>query len=122
MKALEPAQIHECFEKALVAADLDALLAIYEPDAVVVPEAGQVLKGTDAIREHLAGLIAMKPQLKSETTVTVQSGDIAMLRARWTMKFVTAEGEAVVEGESTEIVRRQSDGGWKCLIDNPYSA
>ena len=64
----------------------------------------------------------MKPRLQTETRVTVRSGDIAMLRAKWTMVVPAPEGEVEVTGESTEVVRLQTDGTWKCVIDNPYSA
>jgi uncharacterized protein (TIGR02246 family) len=117
-----PAEIHERFEEALAKSDLDTLVEIYEPDAVLVPEAGKVIEGIDGIRSHLEEMLAMTPRLQSETTVTVRSGDIAMLRAKWTMLVPAPEGEIELTGESTEVVRRQPDGTWKCVIDNPYSA
>ena len=122
MNAQKPEDVHRCFEKALSDNDIEAMLAIYEPDAVMVPEVGKTIQGSDAIREHLSEMLAMNPRLDSETTFAVQSGDIALLRARWTMVMVTPGGEAEVTGESTEVVRQQADGTWKCVIDNPYSA
>jgi uncharacterized protein (TIGR02246 family) len=122
LKATTPEQIHQCFERALAARDLDAMVDIYTDDAVIVPEAGQVLRGADAIREHLSGLLAMSPELESETTVNVRAGDTAMLRARWKMRIRTPAGEADITGESTEVLRLGADGVWKCVIDNPYSA
>lgn len=122
LKAQTPDQIHECFERALADNDIDAMMAVYEPDAVLVPEAGKTVEGADAVRRHLEEMLAMKPRLRSETTVAVRAGDIAMLRAKWTMSIPSAQGQAAeVRGESTEIVRRQRDGTWKCVIDNPFS-
>ena len=121
MTARTPAEVHDRFAEALASGDVDALSALYEPGAVVVPEAGKVIEGTDAIRAHLEEMLAMKPRLQTETTVTVRSGEIAMLRAKWTMVVPATEGEVEISGESTEVVRQQADGTWKCVIDNPYS-
>jgi uncharacterized protein (TIGR02246 family) len=121
LTARTPEDVHHCFEQALAANDIEALVAIYEPGAVMVPEAGEVVEGIDAIRVHLEEMMAIKPRLHSETTVTVRSGNVAMLRARWTMSIPSPDGDAELSGESTEVVRLQADGTWKCIIDNPYS-
>jgi len=43
MPATEPEQIHRLFEQAFNAADLEGLLALYEPDATLVPQPGVVV-------------------------------------------------------------------------------
>jgi hypothetical protein len=45
-----------------------------------------------------------------------------MLRVRWSLTFRSPEGDEITEqGESTEIVRLQPDGTWRCIIDCPYT-
>jgi ketosteroid isomerase-like protein len=41
MPATEPEQIHGRFEQAFNAGDIEALVALYEPDAALVPAAGR---------------------------------------------------------------------------------
>ena len=48
MPATEPEQIHRLFEQAFNAADLERLLALYEPDATLVPQPDVVVEGIDA--------------------------------------------------------------------------
>jgi ketosteroid isomerase-like protein len=47
--------------------DIDQVLALYEPDAVIVPDPGQVLHGTAAIRQSLQGFLALKVPIHSST-------------------------------------------------------
>ena len=50
-------------------------------------------------------------------------GDLAMHIAPWTMKGATPDGSIIEDnGLSIAIFRRQSDGGWKMVIDNPFGA
>ena len=43
--AHRPEDLHAMFARAFGAGDLDALVALYEDDAVLVPEPGQVKRG-----------------------------------------------------------------------------
>lgn len=40
------------------AGDLDGLVSLFEPEAVLVPAPGQVAAGSDAIREAFTGFLA----------------------------------------------------------------
>ena len=53
--------------------------------------------------------------MKLETRAVVESAEgLALLYGQWTL------GPPVsAEGLSTEVVRRQPDGDWKFVIDNP---
>ena len=118
-----PVEVHQRFAAALASNDIDSLVNLYEQDAVLIPEPGRWIQGRENIRANLKEMLATKPRLESETTAVVRSGDIAMLRSRWSLIGTRPDGSAVrLSGESTEIVRMQPDGTWKCVIDNPYSA
>jgi uncharacterized protein (TIGR02246 family) len=122
MTARNPADVHRLFAQAVASNNLDALVDLYEADAVLVPEPGRIIHGREGIRANLGDLLALKPKLESETTAVVPAGGLAMLRSRWNLIGTRTDGTAVrLSGESTEIVRLQPDGSWKCVIDNPYS-
>jgi len=53
MPATEPEQIHGRFEQAFNAGDIEALVALYEPDAALVPQPGAIAEGSAAISESL---------------------------------------------------------------------
>ena len=63
MSAHSPEELDQLFGEALNAGDLDALVALYEPQAVFVSEPGQTLTGTAAIREVLSAFVSMKPKI-----------------------------------------------------------
>src|SRR4051794_40222689 len=53
MPATEPEQLHGLFEQAFNAGDVEALMALYEPDAALIPQPGALAEGTAAIRDSL---------------------------------------------------------------------
>ena len=124
MPARTPEDAHRLWGDAYTAGDLDGMLELYEPDATWMPQPGNVVTGLDAIREHLTNFLTLREtttfELKPE--YTLQAGDLALLRARWTLKGKTPDGEDVdVEGFTADVVRRGPDGAWRYAIDDPYS-
>ena len=122
MEVKDPADMHPRFMQAFNAHDLDALAALYEPDAVLVPQAGQRAVGRDAIRESLAGFLAAFQSIDLTTRGIVQQGDIALLYPKFTLHGTGEDGGATtLEGNGTEVLRRQAYGNWLFVIDDPFS-
>ncbi len=123
MAARKPEDCDNHLIEALNTGDLDAAVACYEPDASFVVEPGKVVTGHAAIREVLESWLALKPKLTIEANA-VQSGDVALLRSKWTLKGTGSDDGKPVEmsGNGTEVVRRQADGSWLFIIDNPAGA
>ena len=63
----------------------------------------------------------MKPVMTIENTFAHQNGDLALLRGKWSLSATDADGNPIkISGNSSELVRRQADGGWRQVIDDPY--
>jgi uncharacterized protein (TIGR02246 family) len=121
MSARQPDEIHRAFAAAFNAGDLDALLALYEPDASIAPAPGQVVTGHAAVREVLGGFLALQGQMSIETLRVIPSGDIALLHGMWLLTGTNPDGNPrELAGKSAEIVRRQADGSWRFVVDNPF--
>ena len=121
MPANKPEECDILLVKAINEGDLDAALELYEPQATFVPEIGKTLAGTDAIREVIIGFIALDPTGVIEVPHVYQSGDIAILVSNWSLKGTGEDGNPIEDsGKGTEVVRRQADGTWKFIIDNPF--
>lgn len=104
--------------KALTDGDLEAAVALYEPEACVVPEPGTMVKGTAAIRETLAGFLSLKPTVTAPPSQVIQTGNVAAVFNTWSLKGTGPDGSAVdLTGNSAEVVRQQADGTWLYLID-----
>ena len=121
MDARRPEEVDAIFVKAFNAGDLDAVVALYEPGAALTPAPGKTVVGAAAIREALAGFLAMKPTMRLTARVLGESNDLALVSGRWELEGSGPDGKAVVlRGQSVEVVRRQSDGRWLFVIDNPW--
>src|SRR4029450_10309582 len=47
--------------------------------------------------------------------------DLALTTSKWVLEGIGADGKpARMEGQSAEVARRQPDGTWLFVIDNPY--
>lgn len=114
-----PEQVHKSFVEAFNRHDVEAIIALYEPDAVLVSLAGPV-RGTQAIGEAYRGFFAMRPTIELQTLGAHQAGDLALLHGKWILRGTGPDGAEVCnEGHNTEVMRRQPDGRWLFAIDNP---
>lgn len=103
--------------------DVEALVALYEPGAALGRPAGPAVTGHDAIRRVFAGIVAGTPRIEATTRRVVQVGDLALTLGDWAVRGKAADGTPrEVTGRSTEVLRRQADGTWRHVIDDPYSA
>ena len=115
--AVAPGDLHVAVEMAVNNRNVDALVALYEQDAWLFGPAGPV-QGTEAIRTAWIQMLDMSGQTRLVTQYVIEHGDVALLSNRWT----SVVGDDEISATSAEVARRQSDGTWKYLIDNPDSA
>src|SRR5215813_13513526 len=85
MPAYTPEDADRLLCEAISGGDLEAALAFYEPEARLVAEPGNVVTGTEAIREVMSHFLALRPTLTLEKVTAVQAGDIAMLASTWSL-------------------------------------
>ena len=116
-KASTPAAINAAFAAGYNSRDVAALLALYEPDAVVTNPDGSTATGTDAIRDHLGHLVQLGGSMTSLNRYAIPNGDLALVGAEWEIVF--SDGREPIAGRSAEVVRRQSDGSWRYVLDHP---
>lgn len=121
MRLHEPLDVVAQLVTSMNACDLEAALTLFEPGAAFVMKPGIVVQGTAGIRQALEGFMALKPKLTIEAQQIVQAGDVAQYCARWSLKGIDPTGAAVqLGGRSSSILRRQPDGRWLFLVDNPW--
>lgn len=121
MAATSPEQIHRLFETAFNAADLDALLDLYEPGAALIPQPGVVVKGKDEIGPALQQFLDLGGTIELDTKAVVEVDDLAYLTNRWSLTGTGPDGDSLQMGAVTaEVARRQADGTWLYAIDNAW--
>lgn len=123
MTATGPEEVNRLFVEALNRADLEALVALYEPQASLMPTPNELGEGAAAIRESLAGFLASKPRMSLTPCLVARASDLAVTGAKWELSRTTPDGQhSQMTGQSIEVVRRQPDGRWLYAIDLPFGA
>jgi uncharacterized protein (TIGR02246 family) len=123
MAARQPADVNRLIAEALSTGNRDAALALYEAEAAFVPQPGQVVRGPDGIAAAIDAFLALKPTLQIRVSEVIEAGDIALLRSTWTLTGTGADGQPLqMGGAATDVVRRQADGTWRYIIDQPWGA
>jgi len=112
-----PAAINAIFAAGYNSCDVEALAALYEPDAVVTNPDGSIAVGIDAIRVHLGRLVELGGSMTSQNRYAIPNGDLALVGADWEIEFT--DGRERIVGRSAEVVRRQPDGCWRYVLDHP---
>ncbi len=103
----------------LAAGDLAALVSLYEPAATLHPEPGRVVSGTDAIRESLRAYVEAGARISLELRTIRTVGDLALLSNRAAVERLLPDG-ALLSAITTEVARRQPDGRWLYVVDDPF--
>jgi len=121
-KPLTAHRVDEIFQEAMNECDLEKAMALYDDNAVFVQEPGKpAITGLDNIREVIREFQSIKPELKVEVMQFVEADDVAFFTLKWEIEGTSAEGDAIrVSSYDGNVVKRQPDGSWKTIIDNPF--
>jgi uncharacterized protein (TIGR02246 family) len=115
MSAHEPGEASALFERYFAEGDLDGLMSLYEDDAVF-PTPRATATGKDEIRQTLKAYLDSGAKLEFGASLVFGADDLALMHTPWTMTLPDGSSS---EGATAEVVRRQADGSWKYVIDNP---
>jgi ketosteroid isomerase-like protein len=109
-KAMRPEDITRLFAERSNAGDADGVAALYEDNAVLAYPPGSQTVGREAIRVLWEKVLAGRPRFEpEEPPPTLVSGGIAL----------TSTPPKDGAGARAQVVRRQSDGSWLRLLDQP---
>ena len=121
MPARTPEELLQRIAETFSAHDVEGAMELYEPNATLVAQPGQAVTGTEAIREVLSGLLGMGPRFDLKVNKTFQADDTALIFSDWTLSATDPDGNAVeMAGQGSDVARRQPDGSWLMVIDNPW--
>jgi uncharacterized protein (TIGR02246 family) len=118
---MTPAELPDAVAARLCAGDIEGALALYEPDATFAPEPGTQVSGHDAIRAALEQFAALRPTMNGTVEKVLEADGVALVSNRWTLRGTTPDGAPLeLGGVSADVVRRQPDGSWRILVDDPW--
>lgn len=109
-KAMRPEDLTRLFVERSNAGDAAGVAALYEEQAVMAYPPGRTTVGRAAIHRLWADVLAHAPHFTPEQPLpTLVSGDIAL----------TSTPPKDGAGARAQVVRRQPDGSWLRLLDQP---
>lgn len=108
-----PEDLTRLFVERANAGDADGLAALYAEDAVMAHPPGATTAGREAIRDLWRRALAQAPRFEPEEPLpTLVSGDVALTST------VARDGKGV----RVQVARRQPDGRWLRILDQPELA
>ncbi len=116
-----PEQVLATIVSGINSGDLDSLMPLYESDAAFATEPGSLAHGAPRVSEALTGFISMNGELDLEVTRVLEVDDLALVIGVWSFEGTGPDGEPIqLAARNADVLRRQSDGTWRFVIDNPW--
>jgi uncharacterized protein (TIGR02246 family) len=100
--------------------DLDATVAYYSDDAVLLPPNEPIVTGKQAIRSSWMSLLSPNIALswQANKVDVARSGDLAYVVGAYTLTTRDAVGKPATDhGKTVEVFKKQADGSWKVVAD-----
>jgi ketosteroid isomerase-like protein len=116
MPAQTPEEICSLFKNHMANGDLDSLLTVYDPEAVILDQSGEVKEREIGLREQLGPFAAARAIFDYNIKQVVRAGDIALMHTQWNVSWPQRLSVYAIE-----VARRQSDGTWRWLIGDPFT-
>ena len=111
----------EAMTAAFHAGDIEGVMAAYEPRATIAFAPGVGESDRVAQRSGFQSFFAVHPKFSYAGHDVLVAGDLAVHFAPWKMTGEAPDGAKIEQrGLSVAVLRRQADGTWKMVIDNPY--
>lgn len=103
--------------------DINHIMASYEHGSAIMFKSGTAISAPEAIKKMFAGAFQINPKFTYPKGHEVYiANDLAMHIAPWVMTGKTPDGTDITEtGLSVAVLRKQENGHWLIVLDNPNS-
>jgi len=111
--------VAEALRLAVNASDVNAIVACWAPDGVLMPPSHAAVHGRDAIRQYFARVFESRRLTFTFVDSHVEVlGDVAIERLRYTAVATASNGETTEDvGKGIHVCTRRADGTWQLAQD-----
>jgi ketosteroid isomerase-like protein len=101
--------------------NIERVLSCYGPGAVVLFDAGKSTQDISALKQKFQYIFMINPVYEFTGVDITISGDVATYLTLWKMSGKMPNGTPVNQsGLSVIVLKKQPDGRWMTIIDNPH--
>lgn len=116
-----PEDLYPALSEAYNSSNLEALVSLYDPNAVFVIKPGRVTENPAQLRRAMQHLVAMRCRLTVNPRTFLRSDDLVLVLGTFTLSGRRGDGTPFERtSRFADVLRRQSDGRWLLAVDNPY--
>ncbi len=101
--------------------NINGVMSCYEPNAVVVFEPETPIFDTNVLKEMFTEMSMANPVFSYSGHEVFITGNIATHIAPWQMTAKAPDGTEIKQsGLSVAVLRKQKNGQWLMILDNPH--
>jgi ketosteroid isomerase-like protein len=120
-KKMTPEEVLSSVAEGINTGELDSLMTFYEAGACFASQPGQLAKSPESVRQSLRSFIDLKGKLDLKVKRVIQASDLALVTTEWSFSGTGPDGNPVnMAAKSADVLRQQTDGTWRFVIDNPW--
>ena len=110
---------HAALAAAFNTGDVTTVMNMYDVTGIIVPEPGKPVSGKEKFEEAIKAILSIKGKMEIKTVYCLQTGNIAVGRSEWN---ITEGNEVKISAKGIEVMKQQSDGTWKIVMDHAFGA
>lgn len=110
---------HATLAAAFNTGNVATVLSMYDFNGIIVPEPGKPVSGKEKFEEAIKAILSIKGKMEIKTVYCLQTGNLAVGRSEWN---ITDGNEVKVSAKGIEVMKQQTDGTWKIVIDHAFGA
>jgi uncharacterized protein (TIGR02246 family) len=120
-KRMTPEEVLSSVVEGINTGNMDSLMTLYEADACFATQPGQLAKSPESVRQSLRNFIDLKGKLDLKVKRVLQASDLALVTTEWSFNGTGPDSNPVnIASKSADVLRKQADGTWRFVIDNPW--
>ena len=110
---------HATLAAAFNTGEVATVMNMYDVTGIIVPQPGKPVSGREKFEESIKAILSIKGKMEIKTVYCLQTGNIALGRSEWS---ITDGSEVKISAKGIEVMKQQTDGTWKIIIDQAFGA